>query len=195
MINFKNREELAPSLLALASVLTLLGTLLYMVMVPPPSAAGLAKGRNLSRIKIEEEIETAKKRAAELEQTNLQRLWTGSPEAVTAAVLDTLTKQAATRSLKLTAFRPQRTQPLNGLTELPFSVQVSGPYTKVREVLSSLDAPGSRLALRSVQIASADAASSSVTATLAISAYLPGPAAAPATATGARTTTGGGSRG
>jgi len=197
MINFKSREELAPSLLALGAILTLLGTLIYMMVVPVPTAAGLAKGRERSRLQIQDEIATAKKRADELESANQKRLWTGSTEAVTASVLDILTRQAKSRSLKLTAFRPQRTQALDGLTEMPCSVQLSGPFPAVRGVLSALDASNGKLALRSVQFASSDAASSAVPATVVVSAYMAGPPLAAKSTTSAprststTTTTGG----
>jgi Tfp pilus assembly protein PilO len=88
-------------------------------------------------------------------------------------VLAQLAQQAQRRSLKIGAFRPQKQQTLAGLTELPYSVQVSGPFLSVRAFLSVLDSSSSKLALRSVQIASADGKSSLVTATLGLSAYVP----------------------
>ena len=64
-------------------------------------------------------------------------------------------------------------QVLDGVTELPISVQISGPYNEVRSVAATLDSGTSRIALRSMQIAASDSASSAVTVTLGISAYLP----------------------
>lgn len=189
MLNFKQRDEMLPSVLILLSVLILAATLIYMVAVPPPTAAGVVKGRTLSRMKVEEDIAKAKTRSAEIEQMIRPRLWRGNPEAVTASVLAEMTNQANRRALKLTAFRPQRVQTLEGMTELPFSVQVSGPYAAIRSVLSSLDAPGSRLAIRSIQVASADAASSAVTATIGVSAYIDDPKAGAAKSTPSSSTT------
>lgn len=171
MINFKRRDDVLPSSLILAAILMLLGTLLYMVLVPVPSTAGLAKGRDLSRRKITKEIESAKARANELEKSNQAYLWSDTAESVTASVLENITAQARRKSLKMTAFRPQRPQTLETLTELPFSVQLSGPYPAVREVVSALNTPQSKIALRSLQMASSDGATSAVTATLAFSAY------------------------
>lgn len=171
MINFKRRDDLVPSSMITAAILMLLGTLLYMLLVPVPSTAGLAKGRDLSRRTITKEIEMARSRADELEKTNRAYLWNESAESVTASVLGNITAQARRKSLKMTAFRPQRPQTLETLTELPFSVQLSGPYLAVREVVSALNTPQSKIALRSLQMASSDGASSAVTATLAFSAY------------------------
>lgn len=171
MINFKRRDEILPSSLILAAILMLLGTLLYMVLVPVPSTAGLARGRDLSRRKLAGEIESARTRADELEKKNRTYLWNETAESVTASVLEEVTAQARRKSLKMTAFRPQRPQTLETLTELPFSVQLSGQYPAVRDVVSSLSTPRTRIALRSLQMASSDGGSSAVTATLAFSAY------------------------
>ncbi|MBC8137848.1 MAG: type 4a pilus biogenesis protein PilO [Fibrella sp.] len=171
MINFKRQDDILPSSLIVAAILMLFATLLYMVLVPVPSTAGLAKGRDLSRRKLTQEIEAARERADELEKTNRAYLWNETAESVTASVLGDVTAQARRKSLKMTAFRPQRPQTLETLTELPFSVQLSGPYPAVRDVVSSLNTPQSRIALRSLQMASSDGGSSAVTATIAFSAY------------------------
>ena len=172
MISFKNRDEALPSALIVFSLVILAGTLFYMLLVPAPSAAGVAKGRQISHRKIQDEIDSARARVKELEAAARPRQWQGNADTVTAAVLGQLTAQANRRALKITAFRPQRAQVLEGIAELPFSVQISGPYPAVRDVVTSLDTPGSRLALRSVQVASSDAATSAVTATLGLSAYI-----------------------
>ena len=171
MINFKRRDDVLPSSLILVSILLLLGTLLYMVLVPVPSAKGLAKGRDLSRHKIMDEIKTARERADDLEKINKNYIWNDTADSVTASVLNTVTDQARRKALKMTAFRPQRPQALETLTELPFSVQLSGPYPAVQQVVAALNSPKNKIALRSIQMASADGASSAVTATLAFSAY------------------------
>ena len=171
MINFKRRDDVLPSSMILASILMLLGTLLYMIFVPVPSTAGLAKGRDLSRRTITKEIETTRARADELEKTNQVYLWNDTAESVTASVLGNITAQSRRKALKMTAFRPQRPQTLESLTELPFSVQLSGPYLAVRDVVSVLNTPQSKIAMRSLQMSSSDGGSSAVTATLAFSAY------------------------
>jgi hypothetical protein len=173
MINFKNRDELAPSVLIILSIAILIGSLLFMLLVPKPSVAGLAAGRTRSIHKIEDETDKAKARTKEAETAANPRIWSGEQESVTASVLALLTNQANQRSLKIAAFRPQRTQLLPGLTELPYSVQVSGPYPAVQTMIAALDTDSSKLALRSLQIASADGKTSAVTATLGLSAYVP----------------------
>ena len=183
MISFKNREEIAPSVLILLSLLILLGSLAVMLFVPKPSTAGLARGKEMSRKKLESEIAQAKERTKEATAAAKARLWQGTPDAVTASVLAQLTGEANRRRLQIGAFRPQKPNAVAGLTELPFSVLISGPYPAIRAFAATLDGAGSKTALRSLQIAGADGASSQVTATLGISAYIPASLTLPATPT------------
>ncbi|MES2463914.1 MAG: type 4a pilus biogenesis protein PilO [Armatimonadota bacterium] len=173
MINFKNRDEVVPSVLILLSIALLVGSLLFMLLVPKPTTAGLANGRDRSRRQIREEAQKATERYKTAQAAVRPRLWNGTGDSVTGAVLALLAQQAQQRTLKIGAFRPQKQQTLAGLTELPYSVQVSGPFLSVRAFLSALDSRTSKLALRSVQIASADGKTSQVTATLGLSAYVP----------------------
>jgi hypothetical protein len=174
MINFKNRDEVVPSVLILLSIAILTGSLLFMLLVPKPTTAGLANGSDRSRRQVRAEAEKAKERSKVAEAAVRPRLWNGTSDSVTGAVLALLAQQAQHRSLKIGAFRPQKQQTLSGLTELPYSVQVSGPFLSVRAFLSALDSGTSKLALRSVQIASADGKTSLVTATVGLAAYVPG---------------------
>ena len=173
MIGFKNKEDILPSALIVLAILLLAGSLGFMLFVPRPTTAGLAKGKVLSRQRVQKEIDDAKAASARATEEAKLRLWTGRPERVTAEILAYVTGQANNNKLKLGAFRPQRTQVLEGAAELPFSVQVSGSFPAVRTFLSTLDTPKGRLALRSIQLSGADAASSNVTAMLSLSAYVP----------------------
>jgi Tfp pilus assembly protein PilO len=171
MLNFRNKDEILPSAIIALSLLILMATLAYMLLVPPPSAAGVAKGRERSKRQIQVEIDHAKAKSANAEAAYAASLWTGGPDAVLAGALTQLTTRTGRYRLQMAAFRPQKPKTLAGLTELPCSVQVSGPYPSVVAFLGSLDAKGTRIALRSAQVAAADAASGAVTATLGLSVY------------------------
>ena len=171
MLNFRNKDEILPSALIALSLLVLAATLAYMLLVPPPSAAGVAKGRERSKRQIQTEIAKAKAKTAKAKAGYGNRLWSGSADAVLAQTLAQLTTRADRHGLKVAAFRPQKPKPLGSLTELPCTVQVSGPYPTVVAFLSSLDAKGTRVALRSAQIAAADGATGAVTAMLGLSVY------------------------
>jgi Tfp pilus assembly protein PilO len=194
MLNFRNKDEILPSALIALSLLLLLATLTYMLLVPAPSAAGIAKGRERSKRQIQTEIARAKVKTAKAKEAYAARLWTGSADTILADTLARLTTRAAHHRLQMAAFRPQKAKALGALTELPCSVQVSGPYPAVVAFLGSLDAKGTQIALRSAQVTAADAATGAVTATLGLSVYYAD--AAPATAPTVKTAkTGGAARG
>ncbi len=172
MIGFKTPEERLPSGLILAAIALLIGSLGFMLFVPRPSVAGLAKGKDKRRQNMTDEIDQAKKRSAESSAAATARLSVGDPERLTAQTLARLTQEARARGLTLGAFRPQRVKPLPGMTELPFALQLSGPFPAVRAFATELDRPGSKLVLRSVQLAASSGESSVVTATLGISAFI-----------------------
>lgn len=171
MINFKDRAFIVPSALILLSILIMAGTLMYMVFVPAPTVNGLARGRTAKLQEMTNEINSAKLRTAQAQQQIRPLVWTGGPDTISGAVLEQLTSQARQHSLSISAFRPQRIQDVGGVTELPYTVQLSGAYDGIRAVMASLDAPSSKVVLRSAQIGSA-ATGSGVTATLGLTAYI-----------------------
>ncbi|MCX6369322.1 MAG: type 4a pilus biogenesis protein PilO [Armatimonadetes bacterium] len=172
-LNFKNPQEAGPSAVMLAALVILTGSLGYMLLVKKPTTEGIAMGKERSRKELLEQIERTQLSGQQTRAQLSARLWQGDPDTIAAAVLAQLTQEATARKLKLSAFRPQRTQTLPELSELPFSVQISGPYPAVHAFAATLDRPSSKLALRSLQLASSDAASNAVTATLGLSAYAP----------------------
>ena len=169
---FGNPDERVPNLLIAGAALVMLGAACYDRFVPAPDARSVGAGRARSRNQIQQDIDTAKKSLAEAEGATRPRLWTGEIEAVTATLLSRLTSGAQARKVTLGAFRPQKPRTVDTLTELAFSVQVSGPYPAVLAFVRDLEKPGLRATARAVQVASADAASDAVTATVALVAYL-----------------------
>ena len=172
MISFGRPEEVAPSILVILSILVLAGTLAYMLLVPKPSAAGSARAWTSSRRRMVDDIADTRKQTRLARAAVRPRLWRGDPEAVTATILAQLTTQTGHRALKLTAFRPDRPKAFEEVTELRFDAQVAGPYAGVHSLMDALDARGSKVALRSVQITSSQAAVNTVAATLGLSAFV-----------------------
>ena len=174
LFNFKNPQEAGPSAVMLAAVVILAGSLAYMLLVPKPTVAGLVKAKQRNLVQLEKQIKGSQASGEQARAKTAARLWQGDPDTITATVLAQLTKEALGHKLKLSAFRPQRLVGLTELTELPFSVQISGSYPAVHAFAAALDRPNSKLALRSLQLASSDATSDAVTATLGLCAYVPG---------------------
>jgi len=166
--------------LVVGSAIVMLATFCYAVFVPARSARDVAAGRQRSRATVEKDIETAKESVRDAETANQARVWTGDTETVTATLLDRWTRETKSMGLNLVSFRPQKTRIVAGLVELPVTVQVSGTWPRVASLLNRSDKPGARVVLRGVQIASADAASDAVTATLQFHVYLSAPKKGPA---------------
>ena len=171
MINFKREEDRLPSILIVISIVTLLGALLFMLLVPAPSVKGLATKREKSRKQLEKDIDYAEEETQKMAEAIRPRLWKGDLEAITAQVLAKATATVLPKKVKLTAFRPQRPQTFTGTTELPYSIMLSGAYPAIRETLAIFDAPASKMVVRSVQVAASDAGSDIVTATIGVSVY------------------------
>ncbi len=173
MINFKDRDEILPSALIVFSLVVLAGTLIYMLVVPQPSDAGVIAARHRSEMQISTQIRNAKQEAETARKAVAPRLWIGGSEETSTAVLAFVSAQTAGHLVSVNAFRPQRPTQIQNVIELPFSVQMTGPYPGIRAVMGSLDQPSSKVVLRSVQVASSEQTNSTVTATLGLSAYIP----------------------
>lgn len=171
MINFQKESERLPSTLILLSLLILLGSFLYMIAVPKPSVAGIAKGREQSKRRVQEDIDKADEQLEGLEKIIRPLLWKEKGEAITPLLLDQVSQHSKAQQIRLVAFRPQRQQAFDGVTEMPFSVYVNGSYGGVRGLLKWLDTASSKVVLRSAQISASDPKTSVVTAVISISAF------------------------
>lgn len=172
MISFGAREDVVPSVLVILSIVLLAGTLAYMLLVPKPSAARSARAWTSSRRRMADDIANTRRQVHLAQAAIAPRLWRGDPEAITATILAQMTGLTGKHGLKLTAFRPERPQVFDGITEVRFDVQVAGPYAGVHALLDGLDGRGSKVVLRSIQIAPTAAAANTVTATLGLSAFV-----------------------
>jgi hypothetical protein len=172
MFNFRNREQVVPGILSASAILLMVATFAYMMLVPPPAVVGTAAGHTRSRQQVESEIDQAKAHAKEAEENARSRYWTGDQDAVLAQVLALFTKQTGAYKLAMAAFRPQRSQPLGSLTEVPCSVQVTGPYPTIVTFLNSLENPETRIVVRSVQVSSSESTSGQATAVIGFSLYV-----------------------
>ena len=176
MISFKTKEDVLPSSLILLSLVILTAALIYTLLIPDPTTAAVISSRHATIRTVTNDILYSQKRSDEASAAIEPRLWTGTPNHVSAAVLALVNESATGETLDMTAFRPQRSQDLDGVTELPFSVQLSGSFTGIRQVIRQIDGPKSKVVLRSVQVNASEEAQGTVTATLVISAYIQSPA-------------------
>ncbi len=172
MISFRRPEDIVPSFLILLSLLILAGTLAYMLLVPKPRVIGSSGLSGRTQQRLRDDIALTQKQGRLASASIRPRLWHSDPQSVTATVLAQMTTQAGQHSVKLTAFRPERSQAFDSVTELKFDAQMSGSYTGLHAVIAALDARGSKVVLRAVQVASSQEAGNAVTATLGLSAFV-----------------------
>jgi Tfp pilus assembly protein PilO len=172
LINFNERTDRLPSGMILASIIVIVAALAFMVLAPPPTVNALAADHARQQQQIESQITTAKQQGEQTREEIMPRLWRQGADTVSATVLSQLTDSALKDKVAIGAFRPQRTQDLGGITELPFSVQVSGAYHGIHALMSSLDTPHTKIVLTSAQISASQANSNGITATLGLTAYL-----------------------
>ncbi len=151
-LNFKDKTLVIPSAIIVVSLMVLVVALLVGVLVPLPSTNGLAKSPELQLKDLNHQITMLQTQEQTAGQTIAARTWQCSQNDVSAAILANLTAQAKQEGLAVGSFRPQRTTDLNGVTELPYAVQITGPYPGVRLMMRSLDSSQSKVVLRSAQI-------------------------------------------
>lgn len=142
-----------------------------MVLVPRPSTEGLDRERREREFQIRRETSDAQRRLEREKAAAERRLWPGRPEDVAPAALDRVSRLAASERLQLVTLRPQRTNEAAGLTLVPTTVTVEGPFPRSMAFLRKLEAPENRLAVSSIQINSVDGASDRVSMTLGLVAF------------------------
>ena len=98
--------------------------------------------------------------------------WRDGVDQIAPKALDVVTREARARGVRLVAFRPQRTVPGSPLTQVPFTLTLEGTYPKVLDFVAAMDRPSNRLAITLMQVAAADDATSQVTASLGLVAFV-----------------------
>lgn len=112
------------------------------------------------------DLKTARAKVAEY-------IWTTSPDLIGPTALSAVTNLAKKHQLKLTAFRPQRTNTDAQLLRLPYTISLEGSYPNVVSFLSDLETPTNKLAVNLFQVASAEGANDQVAATIGVAAFTP----------------------
>ena len=181
MISFRTRNAAIASTLILAAFLMLIGTTAWFLM-PLPTAKSAAiqnSNKKLALIKGIDESDVSRSKAdAEIRKL----LWTGAPETVAPQAMTKITELARKRGLKLVAFRPAKFVEGQGLIGVPVGVTVDGTFPNTMLFVKDIEKSDLNLAVSTVQVASADAASDRVTGTVNVVAYLK--ATAPASVAG-----------
>lgn len=149
----------------------LAGAAIYDRLVPVPRLDITPQARKARQDKVILEVETLSKQASEAKLQLSARIWKDDPESIGPAAMDSITRSAKSHGLVVGSFRPQKPVDEAPLTRYPYVVSVDGTYLSVLSFVRDLEKPENKIVVNSVQIASADGASSAVTATISIWAF------------------------
>ncbi len=179
MISFRTKEDGLASAVIVLSLIAIVILAATMAFVPLPSSQGLAKGKLLAQGKIDDEIESAKKRIADAQKVLDAGLRTGTQDQVSPAVLADVAAVTKAAKVSMTGFRPQRTAVVGVLTQFPFVFTVEGGFMAVMDTLKRLEDPKTKLSVHLVQLTNTDPATDNVTATVGVTAFAASPKVEP----------------
>lgn len=172
MIDFQRKEFRVASTISLVAILTLLFTLLFLLFYPKPTTKGIASRFRKQDFRIQLDTQAMKKRKVEASELIDENTWVGGPETVGPSALTKLSTIAAKHKVKVTGFRPQRQANAETVNTLPFLVNLEGPFSNVVDATRDIESNGTRLGVSMVQVTSAEATTSKVSASVGIVAYL-----------------------
>ncbi|MBS1724090.1 MAG: type 4a pilus biogenesis protein PilO [Armatimonadetes bacterium] len=179
LFDFKDRDRLPAAIVSLVSVATMTFTLLAMLTVPKPTIKGLDAKQRKDEFKIELETRDSENRLKLAREERMSMVWTDPVSQIGPKALDTISRLANLHKLKLVALRPQRTDTVEEMTEIPMLVTVEGPYLAVSQFLNDLEKPETRLAVTLVQFSSMDGSTDSVSMTAGCTAFAVEPKSIP----------------
>lgn len=100
------------------------------------------------------------------------RIWQGKEESASPLILARLNSFAVDRGIKVNSFRPQKAAENGGLTQLGYVLALEGSFPQVIEMVRDIEGKMPRLAVHQVNISTADAAASTVNATLGLAVFV-----------------------
>ena len=173
---FRYRDDPTSASIAYLGVALLVGALVFILVGPKPSTAGMAVTNRKAQAKINREIGEARQKTAESENFARRVGWNMEPQRVTPLTVQTVTSLARQNGVQLMGVRPQRVDAKALPNQLPFVITVSGGYPGVVAFTRQLEKSQNKLVITSVQITSADANTNLVTATVGALGYIIPPA-------------------
>lgn len=176
MLDFKDPRYAGYSALTVGGVIVLACVLAFNIMNPPkkivrstpPETRKALGSLQRSTLSLADD-----KRAAEKKIANA--LWNVSLQELGPTALGQVNEAAVKRKVKVSSFRPQKINNVKGVTLVPYVMTVEGSYPDVVGLVRDLGNENSKLAVNLVQLASADANSDKVSATVGLVAYISSP--------------------
>ena len=171
MINLKAKDEMATNVAYLIAVVIIVGTLLFTLLVPKPTAKAVFAKRDAEERSIVSQVSKDHADLALRKAKVAEATWTGPAEKIGPAALTAINALALKHKVKLSGFRPERTSETAGLQMVPYTVTADGAFPDVLNFTKDIESSNSKLCVDSVMIASSDANGDLVTANIGVTAY------------------------
>jgi len=152
-------------------IIGMLAGIALILAFPKPSIASVNAYQRSQQTKINIGVEQANKDLATAKAKVDAHAWSGGAEGVGPGALQAMNSLATKYKVKLSGFRPERPTKASGLDMLPYSVTATGAYLDVLNFAKAIENPDTKLAVDSLQVASSQANSDQVIATIGITAY------------------------
>ena len=135
-----------------------------------PRDAGL-NGKAKSVAELQKEYEAKKQEYDALNEQVKGRTWQVAQDQIGPKAMDWVSKQALANFVQVNAFRPQRSVDAAGMAQLNYLLTAEGSFPNVLKFIRAFESSGSLMAIKMVQIASADGSTDAVRATIGIVTY------------------------
>lgn len=165
------KGEKGLSLAIAGAIMVILGALAAIFLFPKPSAHGITAKQAMTQQQAIKQADSLSRDLREVEASLASRTWKGGPQQVGPAALNSMSALAKSNQVKLSGFRPQRSNSVAGLELLPFAVTAEGRYLDVLRFVQAIEKSDSKVAVDRLQFASAEANSDQVTAVVGITAF------------------------
>ncbi|MBS1718351.1 MAG: type 4a pilus biogenesis protein PilO [Armatimonadetes bacterium] len=169
MIDFQDQRARPASILFFVSIFALAGAALYAAIAKKPAVNMAARKKQIQQYQIG--MADAQKMINDNKEIVDKNIWKSGEERVGPELLRSLNDLASHHKVKLSAFRPQRPFYVENMTQLIYQVTVDGTYLEVLGFANDIEKSAKKYALTQFNLASTDASSDKVSATLGLVAY------------------------
>lgn len=160
-------KSFSPASIAALVLLVLIA--IFDFVVPKPSAT--KQGKQLPVSQIVQESQELSKDLDKTKSNLIAKTWVGPEDEVAPKAMALVSQFAKKNFVSVSAFRPQRTVSVDGVRQLNYLLAAEGPYPEIVKFLQSFESKDSKIAVKNVQMSSADGATDLIRASITLVAY------------------------
>ena len=160
---------------AIGGVVALIGVFVVDTLIPNPSLRENARRIAAEHSKMDQTLRADRIKLEEAQKAVKNNLWSGNPEQVSSAVLNEVTRIGRLSGVKISSFRPQRTQEAAGMNLFSYTFTAQGKFPGVHKLIKDLEGSRLRLGVTQTQITSSDSESDGVNANITLAVFTDAP--------------------